>query len=477
MQVHGKNKRKALPAEMNSSNFTISKGLDIPISGAPEQSIRSGNSVTEVALLGADYVGLKPTMKVRVGDQVAGGQLLFIDKKNPGVRFTAPAPGKVTAIHRGPRRRFESLVIKLEGEERRFFTSPCPAPELLPAAETIKEILIESGQWTALRTRPYGKVPAPAPKAKAASLFITAIDTEPLAPNPAVIINGHRNDFILGLNVLQLLTAKTFLCCSQDINIRRSDHPNIEVAHFSGPHPAGLASTHIHFLDPICSGKEVWHIGYQDVIAVGHLFRTGQLWEERVIALTGPSMQQPRLIKTLVGASVLELSQNELADPQARLIAGSVLNGHRMGEENVHGYLGRYQQQICALPEKDGSGLLNWLRPGGDRYSSLPIFLSAFTEATKKNGEADTKFPLSTASWGGERAILPMGSYEKVMPLNLIATSLLKAIATGNTEKAAALGCLELIEEDLALCSFVCPGKNNFGPMLREVLTRIEEDG
>ncbi|CAK8725649.1 Na(+)-translocating NADH-quinone reductase subunit A [Candidatus Electrothrix laxa] len=450
-------------------DFTITKGLDIPISGTPEQSIQAGNPVTEVALLGFDYVGLKPTMKIRVGDQVTAGQLLFTDKKNPGVRFTSPAPGKVKAIHRGPRRRFESLVIELEGEERLSFTPPCPTPKDLPDTDAIKDILIQSGQWTALRTRPYGKVPSP--DAEAASLFITAIDSQPLAADPAVIINEYRGDFILGMNALQSLTAKTFLCCSQGINIRRSDHPNIEVAYFSGPHPSGLASTHIHLLDPVCSDKEVWHIGYQDVIAVGHLFRTGKLWEERVVALTGPSMQRPRLIKTLAGASVLELCQNEIADPQARLIAGSVLNGHGMGEENVHGYLGRYQQQICALPEKDGSGLLNWLRPGGDRYSSLPIFLSAFTK------KAGTKFPLSTASWGGERAILPMGTYEKVMPLNLIATSLLKSIATGNTEKAASLGCLELIEEDLALCSFVCPGKNNFGLMLREVLSRIEEDG
>jgi Na+-transporting NADH:ubiquinone oxidoreductase subunit A len=243
------------------------------------------------------------------------------------------------------------------------------------------------------------------------------------------------------------------------------------MAHFSGPHPAGLASTHIHFLDPVHADKEVWHIGYQDVIAIGHLFRTGHIWEERVIALTGPSMQHPRLIRTLAGASVLELCREETIDPQARLLSGSVLNGHHTGPENIHAYLGRYHRQVCALPEKDGSGLLNWLRPGNDRYSFLPIFLSAFT------GKAASRFSMSTASWGGKRAILPMGSYEEVMPLNLIATSLLKAIATGNTEKAAALGCLELIEEDLALCSFVCPGKNNFGVMLREVLTRIEEDG
>ncbi|MCI5137421.1 MAG: NADH:ubiquinone reductase (Na(+)-transporting) subunit A, partial [Candidatus Electrothrix sp. AR1] len=184
-----------MQAEMDSTlmNFTITKGLDIPISGTPEQSIQAGNPVTEVALLGFDYVGLKPTMKIRVGDQVTAGQLLFTDKKNPGVRFTAPAPGKVIAIHRGPRRRFESLVIELEGEERLSFTPPCPAPKDLPDTDAIKEILIASGQWTALRTRPYGKVPSPV--AKATSLFITAIDSQPLAVDPAVIINEYRGDF------------------------------------------------------------------------------------------------------------------------------------------------------------------------------------------------------------------------------------------------------------------------------------------
>ena len=432
---------------MNSNTFTLSKGLDIPISGAPEQHIGEGNPVAEIAVLGIDYVGLKPTMKVRADDQVAGGQLLFTDKKNPGVRFTAPAPGKVVAIHRGFRRRFESLVIKLEGEERLSFTPPCPAPEQLPDAETIKNVLIESGQWTSLRTRPYGKVPSP--QAEASSLFITALDSQPLAADPSIIIDAYRDDFLLGLQALHALTPRTVLCCAPGNNLPGCDLTNLEVVTFSGPHPAGLPSTHIHLLDPIRADKQVWHIGYQDVIGVGHLFRTGKLWEERVIALTGPSMQCPRLVKTLAGASVPELCRNERADSTARLIAGSVLNGHRMGEENVHAYLGRYQQQVCALPEKDGSGLLNWLRLGGDRYSSLPIFLSALTK------KAGSKFHLSTASWGGKRAILPMGTYEQVMPLNLIATALLKAIATGNTEKAAALGCLELIEEDLALCSFV----------------------
>ncbi|MCI5119227.1 MAG: NADH:ubiquinone reductase (Na(+)-transporting) subunit A, partial [Candidatus Electrothrix sp. LOE1_4_5] len=272
---------------MNCTDWSITKGLDIPISGTPEQSIQPGNAVTEVALLGFDYVGLKPTMNVRVNDQVASGHLLFTDKKNPGVRFTAPAPGTVKAIHRGPRRRFESLVLELQGEERLSFTPPCPTSHDLPAPDAIKDILIQSGQWTTLRTRPYGKVPSP--KAQAASLFITAIDSQPLAADPAIIITAYQDDFLLGLHVLHTLTPKTFLCCALGSNLPSSalhDLSNLAVARFSGPHPAGLASTHIHFLDPIQANKEVWHLGYQDVIAIGPLFRSGNLPSERVVALS-----------------------------------------------------------------------------------------------------------------------------------------------------------------------------------------------
>ena len=447
-------------------NFILTKGLDIPISGEPEQSIQQGNPVTEVALLGFDTIGLKPSMAVRVGDQVASGQLLYRDKQNKGVQFTAPVAGQITAIHRGPRRHFESMVIQREGDEQLSFSSGYQPRDPLPDAATIKEILVASGQWTALRTRPYGKVPAL--NAEPASLFITAMDSQPLAADPTVIIKAYRDDFVLGLQLLQALIPKTFLCVDPGPPLPGSDLPGLEVARFSGPHPAGLASTHIHFLDPIQANKEVWHLGYQDVIATGHLFRTGNLQSERVIALSGPAMQRPRLIKTLAGASLLELCQNESA-AHSRLIAGSVLSGHTLGKDGVHGYLGRYQQQVCVLPEKDGSGFLSWLRPGSDRYSCLPLFFSSLRKSPT--------FPLTTASWGGRRAILPIGTYEKVMPLNFITTALLKSIATGNTEKAADLGCLELIEEDLALCSFVCPGKNNFGPMLRDILTKIEEDG
>ena len=451
--------------------ISITKGLDIPMGGAPLQIIKPSAPISHVALLGQDYIGLKPSMSVQVGDRVKIGQPLFIDKKNPGVLFTAPASGEVVAINRGERRRFESLVIRVEGEERISFTIPAAeANSDKPlCAKTIRELLVSSGLWTSLRTRPFGKVPTL--QAKPEAIFVTAIDTQPLAADPEIIITQTPDPFALGLRRLQLLAPKTFLCTASGAKIPGQHLPGISTHRFSGPHPAGLPSTHIHFLNPISPGKEVWHIDYQDVIAIGHFFRTSQLLTSKIVSLAGPSIKNPRLIRTLPGAAINELCAGETIDEKCRLISGSVLAGHRA--DGTSAYLGRYHQQVVALPEGNGSGLFSWLRLGRDRFSSLPVFLSACSDFN-----ANLKKPImNTATWGGRRAIFPLGTYEKVMPLDIIATSLLKGLATGNTEKAAELGCMELVEEDLALCSFVCPGKNNFGPMLRRVLNAIEKEG
>jgi len=445
-------------------HFTIQKGLDIPISGAPRPWLEPGKPVRHAALLGLDYVGLKPSMAVREGDQVPVGQLLFTDKKNPGVRFTAPVGGRIVAINRGPQRRFESMVIEIGGDDRLVFETG-GSGQADPVA--IKEVLVASGLWTALRARPFGKVPNL--EAKPTALFVTAMATDPLAVDPAVVIAEAADDFGLGLRMVRTLAPKTYLCCRPNFSLPAANLPGITVARFSGPHPAGLAGTHIHFIEPVRQGKEVWHLGFQDVIAIGHLFRTGYLRTHTVIALAGPAMLNPRLIRTVPGAALDELCVDEFPQATSRLVSGSVLSGHTAVGHVA--YLGRYDQQVCALPDRDGSGLFSWLRPGADRFSRLPVFLSAFA-APRAEGLA-----MSTAAWGGRRAIFPLGTYERVLPLNLVATPLLKSIAMGNTEKAAELGCLELVEEDLALCSFVCPGKNDFGPMLRHVLTRIEADG
>ena len=444
--------------------FHLKRGLDIPLKGAPKQIISQSLPIKHIALMGDDYVDLKPRFSVQEGEHVALGQCLFIDKKNPGVRFTAPGAGKIVSIQRGAKRKFEAIIIALEGAEERTFSIPSGfGPEGIKG-EIVRDLLVKSGLWTALRTRPYDKIPAI--DSTPNSLFITAMDTRPLAADPAVIIAEYKEDFLLGLKMVQRLAPTTYLCTDGSPDIPGRSIGGIIDAEFHGPHPAGLPSTHIHFLDPAHQKKTVWFIGYPDVIAVGHLFRTGRIMTERIVSLAGPSMENPRLLRTRTGASLKELCLNLAEDENIRLLSGSVLNGRQYSQS--HGFLGRYHHQICALEEGDGRGLFSWMMPGRDRFSTKRLFFSSFMNIKS--------FAMNTAAWGGRRVIFPLGVYEEVMPLDFVITSLLKSLATDDLEKAAALGVLELVEEDLALCSMVCPGKNDFGPMLRAMLTRIDRE-
>ena len=445
----------------------IKKGLALPIQGTPRQVIAKDETKTvhQVALLGRDYPGMKPTMAVQEGDLVNLGQLLFTDKKSPGVKFTSPGCGQVEAIIRGAKRKFEAIIISLNGDNQEAFPNLNQNPDAGLTPEEIRVTLIDSGTWTAFRTRPYGKIPAV--DTTPHSLFITAMDTQPLAANPELIIARREPDFKMGLKVLRQMAPTIYLCLAEGQNNPGHNLPGITSQEFYGPHPAGLPSTHIHYLDPAHSGKIIWQIDYQDAISIGHLFNTGNLLTERIISLAGPAVKNPRLIKTRLGASISELCQDEINTAAARLISGSVLSGHQALDSQD--YLGRYHHQICGLYEDARRNFFSWLNPGLDRFSIKRLFLSGFMPAKK--------FNLPTATWGGHRAIFPLGTYEQVMPIDIVATALLKSLANGDTEKAQDLGCLELIEEDLALCSFVCPGKNNFGPMLRKVLDQIEASG
>ncbi|MBT8329045.1 MAG: Na(+)-translocating NADH-quinone reductase subunit A [Desulfofustis sp.] len=446
--------------------ITLDKGLDLPIDGAPDASISKAAAVEHVALIGDDYIGMKPTMLVAVGDQVACGQPLFSDKKNEGVVFTAPAGGEVLAINRGAKRKFESLVIRVSESDSVSFCEPGSDPHSL-GPEKLRRLLIDSGLWTALRTRPYGKIPRI--DSEPASLFVTAMDSSPVGSSMRVIIEHRKDDFYLGMKALAtLVSIPIYLCHAGDLNDLDTIADQVEPVVFEGPHPSGLPSTHIHFVDPVNETKTVWHLGAQDVCALGGLLRTGALVSERVVALGGPCFESPRHVETIVGASIAELCRSELKEGvEGRLVSGSILDGRQANE--LHGFLGRYHQLVSCLPEGDGRQLFGWLRLGNDRFSVSRAFLTAFTKPDK--------VPFNTAVWGGNRAIYPLGTYEKVMPLDFVPIYFLKSLASGNTEKAKELGCLELIEEDLALCSYVDPGKNDFGPMLRQTLTSIEEEG
>ena len=446
--------------------FRIRKGLDLPISGVPEQHVTTGASIHHVAIVGDDYVGMRPAMLVQEGDRVIKGQALFEDKKNPGVMFTAPASGTVVAIHRGERRVLQSVVIQIEGDEKREFARFDAADLATLSHDAVQTQLLESGLWTALRTRPYSKTPVPG--TLPAAIFVTAIDTNPLSADPQPLILAERKAFDAGLTVLTRLTpGKVHVC--QASGGKLGGHPQGQVAfnEFAGPHPAGLVGTHIHFLEPVSLTKQVWHLNYQDVIAIGKLFTTGELCAERIIAIGGPQATQPRLVRTLLGADLTALLAGETKEGENRIISGSVLSGrHATGPM---AWLGRFHLQVSVVLEGRDKELFGWVLPGAEKYSVTRTTLGHFLR--------HKLFNFSTSTNGGERAMVPIGNYERVMPLDILPTVLLRDLLAGDTDGAQALGCLELDEEDLALCTYVCPGKYEYGPVLREVLTRIEQEG
>ncbi len=444
------------------AKIKIKKGLDLPLNGSPKQEITKTILTKKVALLGDDFVGMKPTMLVAVGDDVKKGQLLFTDKKTPGVKFTATATGKIVAINRGDKRAFKSMVIEKSGSDEITFKSYSENELSNLTTESIKENLIESGVWTSLRVRPFSKVADPATTPN--SIFVTAMDSNPLAPSIEMVLEGKERAFENGLKVLDKLTeGNIFLCKAPNSEIPTIDSDKLKVEEFSGPHPSGLVGTHIHFLNPVSASKKVWYVNAQDVAAIGNLFTTGKIDTERVIAVGGSQVKLPTLIKTELGADLLELTTDALTDGKNRIISGSVFTGHQV--TGFVSYLGRYHQQVVVIEEDSKREFFGWVNPFGNRFSIKSVVMP------KKS------LNMSTSLHGGKRAIVPVGSYEAVMPLDILPNYLLRALAVNDIEEAEQLGCLELDEEDLGLCSFVCPSKINHGENLRSNLTQIEKEG
>ncbi len=458
------------------NHFVIKRGLDLPISGVPSSEIDTPPQPERVALVAADAVGLRPTMLAREGDAVKRGQPLYEDKKNPGVRFTAPGAGTVVAVNRGERRALQSVVIALNANERGgeltaddqvAFESYTGEDVNGLDADAVRALLLESGLWTALRTRPFSKIP-PVDGVPHA-LFITATDTNPLAPAPEVALRGREADFEIGVRAVAKLTeGKSYLCRRPGSGVPGDASWGVEIAEFEGVHPAGTVGVHIHMLAPAHRERVVWHLHYQDVASIGRLFRTGTLDVERLVSLGGPAVKNPRLLRTRVGASIDELTKGELQEGDLRVISGSVLSG-RIASGDALGYLGRFHLQITALREGREREFLGWMAPGFNKFSLTRVFASALSRGKR--------YDFTTNLNGSERAMVPIGLYEKVMPMDLMPTHLLRAIAVGDVEKAEELGCLELDEEDLALCTFVCPGKIEYGPLLRANLEQIEKEG
>ncbi|MDH3719465.1 MAG: NADH:ubiquinone reductase (Na(+)-transporting) subunit A [Planctomycetota bacterium] len=421
-----------MPWRGRKSNYVrIRRGLDLAISGAPRQVIEEGGKISRVAVLRSDFPEVRPAMQIAVGDRVAVGETLFVDRRRPRIAFTAPASGRVLSIiSNEPSGKTQCVEIQVEGEATKTL-EPLP-PD--PTRDEIQTWLLTSGMWPALRARPFGGIPDPGTVPSA--LFVTAMDSNPLAAAAEVVIAAYQADFAAGLEILKHLTDGPLHVCQAPGPALASG-----AVTFAGPHPAGLPGTHIHFLRPVGGGHTVWHVNYQDTIAIGHLFRTGRFWTDRVIALAGPGVREPRLCRTRVGASIEDLTSGHLQDGNLRVITGSVLSGR---EEP---YLGRYHLQVSVI----GDG-------GGSRRKSFGSWL-----ATRSRR-------------GRIGPLIPLASFDRVMPVDLVVVPLLRAISVGDRDTAQRLGCLELVEEDVALLTYVCPGNRDYGRLLRRVLDDIKAD-
>lgn len=443
--------------------FKIKKGLDIPMTGAPRQEISPSSEVDRAALLGVDYRGLKPMLEVKVGDEVCVGDTLFRDRRFPDVCFTSPMGGVVEAINRGDRRALLSVVIKKSFDEKQkefsvgsVFSMPM---------DDLRRILFESGMWTALRERPYGMMADP--QKKPTSIFVTAMDSNPLAMSADVVINQHAEEFQLGLSVLGRFTeGRVHVCQAPNVIIPHGDSPKFVHHVFDGPHPAGNVGTHIHFIDPVNASRCVWHIGYQDTIALGHLFKTGRLFVDRYASLAGYQVRAPRIIKTRLGADLDRVCKGELFGGENRIVSGSPIFGQVA--QGPLAFLGRFSNAVCVLKEDRNRYFHGFLSPGISKFSVKSVFLSSVF--AKRN------FSLKTNKHGSRRDIVPIGSYEEVMPLDIIPTFLVRAILSGDLDKMEKLGALELDSEDLALCTFVCPGKNEISDIFADALIKLQRE-
>ena len=434
----------------------LKRGLDISLGVRPHSRVSIVPS--RVAVVGADFPGLRPHLHVATGDRVSLGDVLLTDRARPQVCFTAPAGGVVTDIHRGARRSLDLLIIETDGSQRLSAELPGP-PSADAGVEDIRASLLRSGLWTAFRTRPFEQIPDP--NAVPGQLFVTAIDTHPLAPDPATLILEQAETFEAGLRLLARLSPATYLCCSpagrdgqQDLPC--PEVPGLERIEFAGPHPAGLPGTHIQLLagrlgrPPPENG--IWHIGYQDVIAIGAWSAQGRLSNTRVVTVAGPALREGRLVETLAGADLGALIGSERIDGNtasrhgldsateataARIISGPALSGRLTDRRG--GYLGRYHQQVVMLPA---------LSPA--------------------------HAPARAAAGAG---MLAVEAFDAVWPFAMPVAPLLRALLIEDTEAATALGATLLAPEDLALCEYVCPSRLDYGAALARTLDRIRRGG
>ncbi len=424
--------------------------------GKAEKALAKPVLPDQFAVKPTDFPGIRPKMVVRVDDQVKAGSPLFFDKYNPDLFFTAPASGRIVAVNRGERRKILEVVIKA-GDEMEYEEYGKADPNKM-SREQIVKLLLKSGLWPLLRQRPYGIIPKPEDTPR--SVFISGFDTAPLAPDYDFIMQDAAREFQAGIDVLSKLTeGKIHLNVNADYppSDTYKNVTGVQVNKFSGPHPAGNPGVQIHHLDPVHKNGTVWYIGPQDLLVIGRLFLEGIVDFSRIVALAGSQVISPKYYRTMMGASIANIVKDNIDGENNRYISGNVLTGKKIP---VDGFIGFYDSQVTVIPEGDHHRFLGWASPGFDRFSASRSFFSWLMPGRKY--VSDTNYN------GGPRAYVMTGEYEKVLPMDIIPQQLIKAIIVEDIDKMENLGIYEVVEEDFALCEYVCTSKTEVQSILRE---------
>mgnify|MGYP002641613793 CR=1 FL=1 len=445
--------------------FKLKKGHDIPLQGLAERRVEKASKTTAVAVQPIDFRGLRPGMKVESGDTVKRGTVLFVDKQRPEILFRSPAAGTVRDIIRGERRAIQRVIIDVGADSAEKFDS-YNANQIADLSTTqAKELLLNSGLWPALRQRPFSKIPdqATAPKA----IFISAVDSAPLQAESDMLLEGLAQKFQLGIQLLSKFTeGKIHLSVSPKTKAFFANISGVELHEFSGPHPAGNVGVQMHHIDRMQAGEAAWYISPRHVAQIGSFLSKGEYPGTKTYALTGSELIDRHYVSGTEGALITDLVKTPLAGSKQRVISGHVLTGQK---STVTGYVGFYDDMITVIPELTGRRFMGWLQLGFNANSFWRLFFSKLTP--KKQLAPDTDMN------GEERAFVASGEYEKLVPMDVLPVHLCKAILVEDIELMEQLGIYEVAPEDLALCSYICPSKIEFGDIIEKGIQTMEKEG
>ncbi len=449
-----------------SKTIKLTKGFDINLKGKAEKKLASNVNSETFAIKPSDFHGiLRPKAIVNQGDKVKAGTPIFIDKKNDSIKITAPVSGEIAEIRRGEKRRILEIIILADKDQEYESFKKYSVSELQNLSkQEATETMLTSGVWPNLVQRPFGVIASPEETPKA--IHISAFNSHPLAPDYDFLLKGEEQYFQAGVSVLKLFTSGPVnlnINNNAEISNLFSNTNGVTINKISGKHPAGNVGVQIHHIDPINKGDVVWTIDPYGVSQIGKLFLEGKYDASKKIALTGSEVSEPQYYDTYLGANVTSFIQDNLSNDHVRVIAGNVLTGTKIEKD---GFVGYFDHQITVLPEGDHAEFLGWILPTTKKLS--------FHRAFGLLGNSSKEHVVDTNTNGEPRAFVQTGVFEKVTPMDVLPTHLLKAILAEDFDDMEALGIYEVIEEDLALCEFIDVSKHDVQEILREGLDLIQ---